>query len=101
MASQQNGATTITAFTDEQLGTRVLDVEGTAYLGAADGASVVGVTGGTTATVIDGGADFVLAPDRSGSFAVALPEGVAITDRSASPNPIVLGPGTPLAWLAA
>ena len=101
VASQQNGATTITAFTDEQLGTRVLDVEGTAYLGAADGASVVGVTGGTTATIIEGGADFVLAPDRSGSFAVALPEGVAITDRSASASPIVLGPGTPLAWLAA
>ncbi|HEY5873930.1 MAG TPA: hypothetical protein VIT64_01460 [Ilumatobacteraceae bacterium] len=101
VAAQQNGATTITAFTDEQLGTRVLDVEGTAFLGAADSASVVGVTGGTTPTIIEGGADFVLAPDRSGSFAVALPEGVAITDRSASPSPIVLGPGTPLAWLAA
>ena len=101
VASQQDRGTTVTALTDEQLGPRVLDVEGTAHLGSADGASVVGVTGGTTGTVIDGGGDFVLAPDRSGSFAVASPEGVVITDRSAPPNPTMLGPGTPLAWLAA
>ena len=87
VASQQDRETTITAFTDEQLGPRVLDVEGTAHLGAADGDSVVGVTGGTTATVIEGGGEFVLAPDRSGSFAVALPDGVAITDRSAPAEP--------------
>jgi hypothetical protein len=101
VASQQDRGTTVTALTDEQVGPRVLDVEGTAHLGSADGASVVGVTGGTTGTVIDGGADFVLAPDRSGSFAVALPDGVVITDRTAPPNPTMLGPGTPLAWLAA
>jgi hypothetical protein len=101
VASRLSGATTITPFTDDRLGARVLDVEGTAYLGAADGTSVLGVTDGTADTVIDGGAGFVLAPDRSGLLAVALPEGVAITGRSASTNPMVLGPGTPLAWLAA
>ncbi|MGD9703619.1 MAG: hypothetical protein AB7Q42_16530 [Acidimicrobiia bacterium] len=101
VASGLGGTTNVTPFTDDRLGTRVLDIGGAAYVGAADGTSVVRVEGGTSTAVVDGASEFVLAADRSGLLAVALPEGVAIIGPADPAARTALGPGRPIAWLSA